>query len=322
MNPHADYEDYLLRLEQAPSCLSMQRVNESTLLAYQKAIGEFLFFCRARELTAYSRMRVDDALADFGNHLYGVCARRGQRQLFINAVMGAELIVPHLKGYLLRSRAVYAGWDKVTPGSSPPPVPVALLAVIVLHFREKGYRSAGLGILLAFHALLRIQELLRLTWADVLLPGDCRLPHSSRTNGTGGVLIRVAKTGVLQFVPISDGQLLSLLRKYKPQHETNTKVVNLSASELRRLYKSALCHAGCSKMGYVFHSLRHGGATNMYLHGCEVSTIQAAGRWKQVKTCSVYVQAGRGLLLGTKFSNETLVSMDQAVRRLRRLQDY
>lgn len=208
------------------------------------------------------------------------------------------------------------------PGSSPPPIPIALLAVVVLYLQGTGDRSAGLGIILSFHALLRIQELLRLTWADVLLPGDCRLPHSSRRAGAEGVLIRVSKTGLLQFVPITDAQLLRFLSHSKALFLPHDRVVPLSAPELRRLLEKALDFAGCAHLGYVFHSLRHGGATNMYLHGCEMITIQATGRWKQIKTSSRYVQAGRGLLLGTNFSNSTLSSMDQAVRRLRRLQDF
>lgn len=322
MSPHGEQNDYLSRLAQVPECLSFLRVNKSTLLTYRKAVDEFLAFCSGRKLAAHSRRRVDDHLADFGNALYRDNSRRGQRQLFINAVMGVELLDPHLKGHLLRSRAVYAGWDKVAPGSSPPPIPVGLLAVLIFYIRGTGNRCAGLGILLAFHALLRIQELLRLTWADVLLPGDCRLPHSCRQGRSGGVLIRIAKTGVLQFVPLVDETLLGFLEKTKPMHAAHHKVVPLTAPELRQIYEEALLHAGCATLGYVFHSLRHGGATNMFLQGCEMGTIQATGRWKQTKTCSVYVQAGRGLLLGTQFAPATLHAMNQAVRRLEHLQDF
>lgn len=289
-------------LASASTCLSMQRVNESTLATYRKAVDNFLEFCNTRRLSVRSRMQLDDHLADFGNSLYESSSRRGQRQLFINAVMGVELLNPHLKEHLLRSRAVYAGWDKVALGASSPPIPIALLAVIVLRLRRTGHRPAALGIFLAFHALLRIQELVRLRWDDVLLPGDCRLPHFSRRKRSGGILIRVAKTGVLQFVPVFNEKLLSILSASKASFPPEDKVVGSTSSNLRRLFEESLEHAGCASLGYVFHSLRHGGATNMYLHGYDIATIQATGRWKQTKTCSVYVQAGRGLLLGTHFS--------------------
>lgn len=216
MSLHGEDRDFLASLQQSPDSLSMCRVNENTLVTYRKAVDEFLEFCQDRRLVAYSPMRMDEHLALFGNTLYQTSSRRGQRQNFVNAVMGIELLNPHLKGHLLRSRAVYAGWDKMSPSSSPPPVPVALLAVLVLNLRSIGQRTAGLGILLAFHALLRIHELLRLNWEDVLLPVDCRLPHSCRSSGTGGVLIRVAKTGRLQFVALTDEKLLLFLAKESP----------------------------------------------------------------------------------------------------------
>lgn len=322
MDLRGEHDDYMASLQYAPNCLSMCRVNSTTLATYRNAVDEFLEFCQDRELTAYSRMRMDEHLALFGNTLFQESSRRGQRQLFVNAVMGVELLNPHLKGHLLRSRAVYAGWDKMSPGSSPPPVPVALLAVLVLHLRSNGNRTAALGILLAFHALLRIQELLWLTWEDVLLPGDCRLPHSSRSSGSGGVLIRVSKTGRLQFVALTDEKLLEVLAQEKPRFRQEDRVVSMSSADLSRLYQSAIQNSGCETLGYVFHSLRHGGATNMFLQGCEMATIQATGRWKQIRTCSVYVQGGRGLLLGTSFTASTLRSMDIAVRRLGSLQDF
>lgn len=111
----------------------------------------------------------------------------------MNAIMGAELFNPHLKGCLLCARTVYAGWDKIEPRMSPPPVPAALLACVVLVLRDEGYHEEALGILLTFYALLRIGEICRLCWEDVFLPGDCRLPNSVDRN-SGGVLVRIAKT--------------------------------------------------------------------------------------------------------------------------------
>lgn len=312
--------NFLQSLQVSPECLSLRRVNEATLKSYTDAVVDFIHFCGSNSKCPRSAQELDEAFAAFGNGLYQNNPRRGQRQIFVNAIMGAELFNPHLKGSLLRARAVYAGWDKIQPRVSPPPVPEALLAVIVLDLKDQGLHEEALAIFLTFYALLRIGEICRLCWDDVLLPGDCRLPDTG-DRGSGGVLIRIAKTGVRQFVPLANAVLLTFLCVAKPRHRPRESVVPASPKELRSVFASALERLGCDEVGYVFHSLRHGGATSLYMHGVEMSTIQEIGRWKQNKTCSSYVQAGRGLLLSTDFSNATLKAMNKGGRRLRRLQE-
>lgn len=147
-------------------------------------------------------------------------SRRGQRQLLVNCVMGCELFNPHVKGHLRKARAVYAGWEKVQPSRSPPPVPAALISLLSLTLRAAEKPDVGLALLLTFHGLLRISEICSLEWRDVLLPGDVRLPRSVTRNGErgGGLLIRVGKTGVLQFIPLADPTLLRFLVRAKNVH--------------------------------------------------------------------------------------------------------
>lgn len=312
--------NYLGKLQRSPECLSLRRVNNATLTSYSEAVAKFIHYCTETASVPRSKEQLDVFLAEFGNYLYQANHRRGQRQTFVNAVMGAELFCPHLKGHLQISRAVFAGWDKVEPRKSPPPIPEALLSVLVLLLRAAGFSDEALGVFLTFHALLRIGEIVRLKWDDILLPGDCRLPNSS-TTPMGGVLIRIAKTGPRQFVPLSNQLLLCFLTRAKGQHSRSSNVVTATAKDLRRLYDWALEEAGCQHLGFVFHSLRHGGATSMYLKQVDMATIQATGRWKQTKTCASYVQAGRGLLLATNYPSNTLRAMGNGARRLGRLQE-
>ena len=51
--------------------------------------------------------------------------------------------------------------------------------------------------------------------------------------------------------------------------------------------------------GYVFHSLRHGGATHDYLAGVPLEEILHHGRWASVASARHYIQAGRALLMAT-----------------------
>ena len=68
----------------------------------------------------------------------------------------------------------------------------------------------------------------------------------------------------------------------------------------------------CQSVGltapYVFHSLRHGGATHRYLSGQPLEDILRFGRWASTKSARRYVQSGRALLLAVNVAPNVLAS--------------
>lgn len=292
----------------------MKDVKQATLKVYDKEVEKFLFYCEEFEVSVSSVRGIDIALATYGNDLFAESSARGRRQAFVNCVMGVEKYLPYLKHKLLKSRAVYNGWSRLIPANSPPPMPLSVILVIVFLFYVSRLPEVGVSLLLAFHAYLRIGELCALRWRDVFLPGDPRLP--SGQEHFAGILLRHTKTGDLQFVPISWPFLILLLRRAKRGSSAASHVCPLSPVRLQRALDTSLQLIGCGSMGFVPHSLRHGGATHDFMAGVDPARIQLKGRWRSRKSFLRYLQAGRGLLLALETPTGLREKLRCAVRSL------
>lgn len=285
---------------------------------YNREVAKFVDYCGEFEVQVTSVRSMDNALAAYGNDRFAESSSRGSRQAFVNCVMGVEKFLPYMKQRLVKSRAVYNGWSRLYPAKSPPPMPLSVLLVLSSLFYAAGLSEVGVSLILAFHAYLRVGELCALRWGDVFLPGDGRISGlPSRGQGRfAGVLLRQAKTGNLQFVPISWPFLIRLLRRAKRGRADSSRVCPLSPARLRKALNTGLTIIGCGGMGFVPHSLRHGGATHDFMTGVEPSTIQLKGRWRSRKSFLNYLQAGRGLILSLKPPAGLGEKLRCAVRRL------
>ena len=65
-------------------------------------------------------------------------------------------------------------------------------------------------------------------------------------------------------------------------------------------YFRSQLHRACARLGlsgsYVPHSLRHGGATKLFIHKWPIADIKHRGRWKEFETCEHYVQDGQAAI--------------------------
>jgi hypothetical protein len=73
-------------------------------------------------------------------------------------------------------------------------------------------------------------------------------------------------------------------------------VVGLSYAQIRLRFRHAPNWAGLDSTRYVFHSLRHGGATEAALGGMDLNMVAVRGRWKILSTAVHYIQQGEALL--------------------------
>ena len=79
----------------------------------------------------------------------------------------------------------------------------------------------------------------------------------------------------------------------------------------RSLFKRAVAALGLSAT-YVPHSLRHGGATTLYMSGVSVENIKVRGRWKRLDTCERYIQSGEAAM-GVVLAPAAVVKLGIAV---------
>ena len=146
--------------------------------------------------------------------MFAANPRRGKLQLFRNTLYGMAFLLPTLRGTLLAALQAARGWNNLVPPHSPPPLSRDIVSACAAILWKVGRKSASGAILCAFHAFLRARELCPICWRDLCFPGDPRLSDFSE-QARSGLVVRSAKTGTDQYVPLSDVVLLRCLRSMK-----------------------------------------------------------------------------------------------------------
>jgi integrase len=150
---------------------------------------------------------------------------------------------------------------------------------------------------------------------DVAIPGDARMGADFK-----GVAIALpkTKTGPNKFVKLLDPAVEKLLIRAVHGLPPNSFVFpsnsTARADSFRRCLKDSCRALSVEGLGFVPHSLRHGGATFMYINGHSIDEILLRGRWKNTDSARHYIQAGRALLLATKLP-DLLASTAPALAR-------
>lgn len=85
---------------------------------------------------------------------------------------------------------------------------------------------------------------------------------------------------------------------------------------------NALSALSLSDLGFTMHSLRHGGATDMFLSVVPFANIQIRGRWASTTSCTWYIQGSRGLLAKRVLAVSTKILMKTSIRSLEKLQQF
>lgn len=161
---------------------------------------------------------------------------------------------------------------------------------------------------------MRADEVCRLRPHDICFEDDVRLSdfHSSRA----GCVVRDAKTGKNQFVPLSDLTLLRRLKRFVNSLKPNsTTLFRFSYARLSAVFQDALSHFSLTRHGYRLHSLRHGGATFEWLHKTPLEDVMMKGRWESDKSCKRYLNAGKALLVRTSLSQTSTALIERFASR-------
>jgi len=88
------------------------------------------------------------------------------------------------------------------------------------------------------------------------------------------------------------------------------KVFAFSKGVLRASFKEALVDLGFGHVGYVFHSNRHGRATEEDLKGTSLEDILRWGRWAAAKSGRHYIQSGAAMLAKHRLSEQQVKLYD------------
>lgn len=232
-----------------------------------------------------------------GRYLQYLWSSGAGKSLAACTLNGIIMYLPHAKGKLLISARMVRNWGRAEPAVAYPPLSWPLTVALAVRMASSGRLSHAVATLLAFVGLLRVGELCSLSRDDVAFVGDPRI-GSAQKNLV--LRLRTTKTGAEQSVVVDEPDVVRLLRDYASREASSgTRLFPFGPDGFRRVFKDTCTSLGLSQQ-YVPHSLRHGGATALYLRGLSVETVMERGRWASSKSARRYIQSGRSLLLKMK----------------------
>jgi integrase len=242
--------------------------------------------------------RVDQALCNFINFLFA----SGKNKTYANqAFYGAVHIRPDLRVRLAlpRSQQSLRGFHRLQASVPHPPLTWELTVAIAVTLARSGYHGHAFAMLLAFDCYLRVGEFTRLRCSDVAFPQDARMGSAHRHTL---LRLRVTKTGKEQSVTVRDPAVVALLHIWvahvsrEGHGRPDGFLFQFTAEHFRRHMHRAAEVLGVGHVGYVVHSLRHGGATRDHMEGMLLADVMARGRWAAHKSALHYIQKGPAYL--------------------------
>ena len=262
-----------------------------TQTKYSTAVLEFLATLPALPDTA---QELDEVISEYILAKFRTSSRRGERTKMGCLVAGFPALYPGLKGQLQKANRCLAGWDRLVPSKASMPLTRDLMKAFVVTLIRQGELQCAMAIAIAWAGYLRGNEVLNLKWKDIGLAGDPRLTGLS--NAVAGINIRDAKTGINQFVPISDRAVIAMLHYFSQQttKAPEKRLFDLSYKKYLQLMKTVSVDLGLGDKPLTTHSTRIGGALHDYTAQRNVKDIAITGRWESIKTLRRYLTIGRG----------------------------
>lgn len=278
-----------------PSILRDAALAPATLRAYRLNLDRFLRHTRLNlsQLLLLPPSQIDLRLSAFIDHLFSV---RGSYDYACQALFGLVYQCPSLRLQLGESRLRLRGWKRLKKHRSHPPITWELTVVFATVMAKWGRHAEAVATLLAFDCYLRVGELTRLLYADVVQPND---PRTGSAHRTMALRLAVTKTGPNQWVALARSDVAVALQDYLAAFPflAGDRIFPFSASSFRHLLRDVAVSIGLDHIPYVPHSFRHGGATCDYLQGATIEQIQFRGRWESMRSARRYIQTARALLI-------------------------
>lgn len=296
-----DEDDDEVKSERKDLNLLTDAYSDKTIAKYRKAVCDFLSWCQDQSISDISTYEeLDEYLFDYIQDMYEAKVADpkapGGKSKASATVSGIIMYLPRAKWELMTAAKAVRNWNKLAPAESYPPLTKELASLIAVKMLLDGHEAEAVGCLLAFDCLLRVDELASLRVSDVAYQ-DPRFPTEYKDMA---IRLRKAKTGRNQSVVVRDKVVLELVKGWKSRLSNSTKddfLFPFTTDRFRRVLKKTCAGLGLSS-SYVPHSLRHGGATHMYMvEKMKVEDIMVFGRWAVLTSCKRYIQAGRALLL-------------------------
>jgi hypothetical protein len=276
------------------SALRDAALQPSTLRTYRKNLSKLLSHTRLslQQLLSHSPSHIDRLLASFIDHQY---ALGGSFDYCQHTLSGLVFQQPLLRHQLGESRLRLRGWRNLLESHSHPPLTWELVVLFAVTMAKWGYHAEAIAALLSFDCYLRVGEMTRVQFRDVIMPHDARVGSA---HPAMALRLARAKTGLNQWVSLRNPAVSAALLYYlrSSPFSAEQRIFSFSPDRFRRLLRRVADSLGVGHTPYVPHSLRHGGATCDFLRGDSIEQIMFRGRWKSMESARRYIQTGRAIM--------------------------
>lgn len=267
----------------------------STLAAYKRNLDKFLSFTRLSlpELMLLPPAVIDQRMAEYIDDSF---ARRGSYEYACQAVFGLIYRHPPMKLHLGESRMRLRGWKRLKTGKSHPPITWELTCVFAATMARWGRHAEAVATLVAFDCFLRVGEMTRIRFDDVAMPND---PRMGAVHAHMVLRLAKTKTGLNQSVSVDNPIVRQALYGYLLAYPFMSRdyIFPFKPNSFRFTIREVALSLGLSRIPFVPHSFRHGGATHYFFRGVSIEDIMFRGRWVALESTRRYITTARALLL-------------------------
>jgi hypothetical protein len=186
--------------------LLLARYAPRTQRDYLQAVLRFLQWAAEEGEDFNDEEQLDEVLCEY---LHFLLDDGSGKTLAVKTLYGLIMLMPRFREGLPAAHAVVAGFARMQPSTSYPPLTRQLMALVAVELRRMGHADMALAVMLAFDGLLRISETCGLWVQDVTDTRDSRLGVAQ--DGMS-LRLRKTKTGTNQFVQVKDHLVVDLLR--------------------------------------------------------------------------------------------------------------
>jgi integrase len=277
------------------SILRNAALQPATLRVYDKNLRLFLQHTRhsLQQLLSLPATRIDSLFSVFLEYQFSIGGSFDSASHAFNSLIFRS---PALRHQLGESRLRLRGWSRLKRSASHPPITWELTVVFAVTMAKWHSYPHAVATLLAFDCYLRVGELTRLRYCDVVQPSD---PRVGAAHTSMALRLARTKTGNNQWVSVQTLSVAQVLQQYLQSRPFSSSALlfPFTPAQYRTLLRSVSASLGVGHIPYVPHSFRHGGATADYLRGHSIEHIMFRGRWKSMESARRYIQTGRALLV-------------------------
>lgn len=301
----------------------LNRLRISTQKQYAAAYRQFGLFAEQRRLPVpTTAQELDHQLVRFAEFVFERDGGHG-RQSAACARFACQWINPSLRGRLPFSGDMTSpvAWNRAA-GIAPrkhAPLTWPLACELARRLSGRGEAGAAVAVLIAFDCCLRLSEAAGLQLGDVVDAGavDARLQGPA---AAPVLRIRSPKTGDLeQSVQTLSPVAAGLLREWlvaRQQHGAvgPTSLFGYTKQRLQDVFCAVTDSLGGVR--FTWHSLRHGGATFLFMSGWTTLEVMRHGRWRSAAGAWHYFQAGRASVGSLGVPPATVASGERVAAQL------